>query len=288
MADDNHPMGQPDFAPAIFEEQAADHIRRVWHEGRWWFSIIDVIGLLTDSKRPRKYWADMKQRITDEGFVALSGKVRLLKLCSSDGKLYATDCADFSTMMTLLAFLPAWGRNQSTLGDEESEGDEETSIAGIYAITNIMTQEQYIGSARDIPLRLQQHRALLLRGNHHARKLQAAWNRDGAAAFRFEILERVPDVRLLPAVEQRYLDTLKPAYNSADVAVNSSAAVPISADRLRTVIVELYESSEINVQSPILHVIKEAMITGALRPGPNFHRLLEAEQAPIALKVNER
>jgi hypothetical protein len=51
---------------ASLEEQAEAQIRRVWHDGRWFFSVIDVIGLLTDSTRPGKYWSDMKSQFKDD------------------------------------------------------------------------------------------------------------------------------------------------------------------------------------------------------------------------------
>lgn len=227
------------------------------------------------------YWADMKRRITDEGFVEASARCRALKVPGPDGKLYASDCADFATTMTLLAFLPAWGRSQRECMDGES--GEEIDLAGIYAITNRTTHEQYIGSTSNIPLRLKQHQALLRRGKHHARKLQEAWDRCGAENFRFELLERVADIQLLPSLEQRYFDHLQPTYNGADTAVNISAAVPMSVDRLRAVIVELYERSEPEMRSPLLRAIKEALISGALRPGPNFHLLMEAEETPVQI-----
>ena len=42
-----------------------DRIRKVWHEGEWWFSVVDVVSVLTDSPNPRNYWAKMKQRLVD-------------------------------------------------------------------------------------------------------------------------------------------------------------------------------------------------------------------------------
>lgn len=49
-------------------------IRRIWHEDQWWFSIIDVVEVLTESARPRKYWADLKIKLQkEEGFEQLSG-----------------------------------------------------------------------------------------------------------------------------------------------------------------------------------------------------------------------
>ena len=48
-------------------------IRRVWHEDDWWFSVVDVVEVLDASGRPRKYWADLKKNLMEEGFQ--TGKV---------------------------------------------------------------------------------------------------------------------------------------------------------------------------------------------------------------------
>jgi hypothetical protein len=50
-----------------------NRIRKVWYEGEWWFSVVDVIGVLTDSPNPRRYWMDMKRDLVAVayGLVAL-------------------------------------------------------------------------------------------------------------------------------------------------------------------------------------------------------------------------
>lgn len=67
-------------------------IRYVWNaeEEEWYFSVIDVVEVLTESDRPRKYWNDLKKKLMDEGS-EVSDKIGQLKLPSSDGKLYKTD-----------------------------------------------------------------------------------------------------------------------------------------------------------------------------------------------------
>src|SRR5579859_2465159 len=67
---------------ALFDDETAEEkIRRVWHEDRWFFSVIDVVGLLTGSERPRKYWNDLKRKLKeDEGFGELSAGVGQLKM----------------------------------------------------------------------------------------------------------------------------------------------------------------------------------------------------------------
>lgn len=82
-------------------------IRRVLHNGEWWFSIIDVIEALTNNERPRKYWNDLKKKLLQEGCEQLSEKIGQLKLPASDGKLYATDCANTETMLRIIQSIPS-------------------------------------------------------------------------------------------------------------------------------------------------------------------------------------
>lgn len=73
-------------------------IRKTIHMNEWWFSIIDVIEVLTGSDRPRKYWNDLKKKLLQEGYEQLSEKIGQLKMPSADGKFYATDCANTETI----------------------------------------------------------------------------------------------------------------------------------------------------------------------------------------------
>ena len=54
-------------------------IRRTWFNDEWWFSVVDIVEALTESGRARKYWSDLKTRLTEEGF-ELSAKIGQLKL----------------------------------------------------------------------------------------------------------------------------------------------------------------------------------------------------------------
>lgn len=77
----------------IFESKK---IRSEWSEveQKWFFAIIDVIEILTESKNPRRYWSDLKRKLNSEGFSQLYEIIVQLKMVSSDGKRYQTDCAD--------------------------------------------------------------------------------------------------------------------------------------------------------------------------------------------------
>ena len=90
----------------IFESKK---IRTHWDETeeKWYFSIVDVVEVLTDSLNPRDYWFKMKIRVkTDDGF-ELSTICRQLKIISSDGKKYATDCADVKSLFRIIQSIPS-------------------------------------------------------------------------------------------------------------------------------------------------------------------------------------
>lgn len=82
-------------------------IRRTLHSGEWWFSIIDIIEALTDSARPNVYWSAMKARVKDEDGIQLSTICKQLKLVSSDGKKYETDCADTEGIFRIIQSIPS-------------------------------------------------------------------------------------------------------------------------------------------------------------------------------------
>ena len=76
----------------LFEKKA---VRSVWNSERekWYFSIVDVVGILTESPNPRKYWSVLKTRLKAEGS-ELATNCSQLKMESSGGKFYKTDVAD--------------------------------------------------------------------------------------------------------------------------------------------------------------------------------------------------
>ena len=87
----------------VFENKK---IRRVWHEDDWWFSVVDVVGVLDASGRPRKYWADLKKKLVGEGS-ELSEFIGQLKMESSDGKEYLTDCANKEGLFRIIQSIPS-------------------------------------------------------------------------------------------------------------------------------------------------------------------------------------
>ncbi len=82
-------------------------IRKTIHKNEWWFSIIDMVGVLTGSERPRKYWNDLKKKLSAEGYDELSEKIGQLKIQAADGKYYETDCANTETMFRIIQSIPS-------------------------------------------------------------------------------------------------------------------------------------------------------------------------------------
>lgn len=93
----------PKNSLAVFQDAK---IRRVWHESEWWFSVVDVVGVLAASDKPRDYWYRMKSRESELG-VELSTNCRQLKVESSDGKKYDTDCANTEGLFRIIQSIPS-------------------------------------------------------------------------------------------------------------------------------------------------------------------------------------
>ncbi len=89
---------------AIFKGK---EIRKTIYNNEWWFSVIDVVKVLTGTDRQRKYWNDLKVKLVKEGYVELSEKIGQLKLESSDGKKYLTDCANTETIFRIIQTIPS-------------------------------------------------------------------------------------------------------------------------------------------------------------------------------------
>jgi DNA-damage-inducible protein D len=83
-------------------------IRKVLHNGEWWFSVVDVVATLARSDRPSKFWSDIKRRLIEkEGFSDLSAKIGKLPLVGQDGKLYPSDVATTETILRIVQSIPS-------------------------------------------------------------------------------------------------------------------------------------------------------------------------------------
>ncbi len=93
----------PENSLAVFQNKK---IRRIWHENQWYFSVVDVVEALTDSSVPRRYWSDLKIKLTEEGFELYDFIVQL-KMQSADGKFYETDCANTKSLFRIIQSIPS-------------------------------------------------------------------------------------------------------------------------------------------------------------------------------------
>ncbi len=82
-------------------------IRRVWLDEQWFFSLVDIIGALTESENPRDYWYRMKQREEESSGFQLSTICRQLKMTTSDGKSYLTEAANTESAFRIIQSTPS-------------------------------------------------------------------------------------------------------------------------------------------------------------------------------------
>lgn len=105
MSNDETNLLTPSTTAAFFEDK---EVRRERYEDERWFSIVDVVSLLTASERARKYRSDLKTKLTkEEGFIQLSEKIGQLKFLASDGKKYLWDAANTATMLRIVQSIPS-------------------------------------------------------------------------------------------------------------------------------------------------------------------------------------
>ncbi len=97
-------MGEEN-AIKIFEQK---QVRTHWdgEQEKWYFSIVDVVGVLTDSPNPRNYWKVLKHRLIKEGNESVTN-CNQLKMQSADGKFYLTDVADTEQLFRLIQSIPS-------------------------------------------------------------------------------------------------------------------------------------------------------------------------------------
>ncbi|NLA79607.1 MAG: phage antirepressor protein [Chloroflexi bacterium] len=84
-------------------------IRSVWDKENeeWFFSVVDVVGVLTESANPRRYWSDLKRKLKEEGADQLYEKIVQLKMKAPDGKMRATDAANMQGIFRIIQSIPS-------------------------------------------------------------------------------------------------------------------------------------------------------------------------------------
>jgi hypothetical protein len=81
-------------------------IRRMWLNDEWFYSVVDIVEVLTDSAIPRRYWSDLKTKLLNEGFETYD-KIVQLKLPAEDEKLRETDCANTKSLFRIIQSVPS-------------------------------------------------------------------------------------------------------------------------------------------------------------------------------------
>jgi len=94
---------EKDKSLVVFQDKG---IRRTWFNDEWFFSIIDIVGALTDSTIPKRYWADLKAKLKEESFEPYD-KIVQLKLTAEDDKLRETDCANTEALFRIIQSIPS-------------------------------------------------------------------------------------------------------------------------------------------------------------------------------------
>src|SRR3990170_6064582 len=82
-------------------------VRRIIYKNEWWFSVIDIVAVLTDSVNPRDYWFKMKIRVKSEDGLELSTICRQLKMQAPDGKMRITDAANVQGLLRIIQSIPS-------------------------------------------------------------------------------------------------------------------------------------------------------------------------------------
>jgi DNA-damage-inducible protein D len=100
MADDEQQL-------TIIEVFEGLPLRKVWHEGEYWYSLVDAMAVFAGTTRARKYWSDLKKRIIEvEGYTELSVRIGQLKFEAADGKRYKSDAANLALLLRILQSVP--------------------------------------------------------------------------------------------------------------------------------------------------------------------------------------
>ena len=89
---------------AVFQGKT---IRRTWFNDEWWFSVVDVVGALTESVDSKDYWYRLKKREFESSKIELSTICRQLKLQAPDGKLRETDCSNTEGLFRIIQSIPS-------------------------------------------------------------------------------------------------------------------------------------------------------------------------------------
>jgi hypothetical protein len=154
--DDRDPDRDPGQLAPIFDgEEVYTRIRHAWHDGRWFWSVIDVIALLTESRAPRRYWRTLKARMTSPGAQQTFSRIVQLKMLAADGKMRYADYADAGTLRELRRFVPgaaAWRHKTEPEGIVYAIGLQDGSMVKIGITTNLTTRLRDLRHSSPVPI----------------------------------------------------------------------------------------------------------------------------------------
>lgn len=98
-------IGDLSLTMALFENFT---IRRTWYDGRWFFSVVDIIAPLSGTSNPRRYWSDLKRKLKAKEQLDVYEKiVHVLPLPDADGRMQKTDCADREGILRIIQSVPS-------------------------------------------------------------------------------------------------------------------------------------------------------------------------------------
>jgi hypothetical protein len=92
---------------ALIPLEGVERIRRVMHEGQEYWSVVDVVGFLTEAANPSKYWHTMRSRMQSEGAQETLSQIIELPMKSADGRLRKTDAMNRQTLLRLVQSIPS-------------------------------------------------------------------------------------------------------------------------------------------------------------------------------------
>jgi len=171
-------------------------VRAIWDEenSKWWFSVVDIVWILSGSDRPRKYWSDLKTKLKFE-WSELSEKIGQLKMMASDGKNYLTDVLDSDWIILLAKNFP--NNNGSDFLDwflySENSIDGQSRKKAYALFENNMIQDEDIGTVKS----LKQIHAYLFwwlydfAGKIRQKNISKWWFRFATAEFLDETLNKI-------------------------------------------------------------------------------------------------
>lgn len=138
----------------IVDQFENSSIRKVWHQGEWWFSLVDVMSIFAGTNRARQYWHDLKKRILrEDANKTIIANIKQLKLKTIDQKCYKSDVTNLTTVIHILQYasLPITGRSPRPSKSEIEKSIENTLANDLRSLGLAVKQQvQCVNGRADI------------------------------------------------------------------------------------------------------------------------------------------